>query len=80
MSISVLKVGSQHWAADLSFKGFHLVAQICRGKYTEQIIDHLVVVGPVGFEASVRILFTLGFIVHYYNRYKITLTDYRISY
>ena len=47
----VLKVGSQHWAADLSFKGFHLVA-LCRGKYNEQIIDHLVVVGPVVCEPN----------------------------
>jgi hypothetical protein len=30
-------------------------------------------VGPVGFEASVRIPFGLGFMVYYYRRYKITL-------
>jgi len=37
-------------------------------------------VGPVGFEASVRIPFSVGFTVYYYKRYKIMLTDYRINY
>ena len=31
--------------------------------------------GPVGFEASVRVPLLVGFIVHYYNKYKIILAE-----
>jgi hypothetical protein len=32
-------------------------------------------VGPVGFEASVRVPLLVGFMVHYTSRYKIILSD-----